>query len=105
MTDEIDGPLSGLRVVEFESIGPGPHCAMLLSDLGADVLRICREGGNGWANPIMDRGRANVSIDVRTEEGCAFCLEACDRADVLIEGFRPGVMERLGLGPDVLTAR
>lgn len=105
MSYPTDGPLSGLKVVEFESIGPGPHCAMLLSDLGAEVLRINREGGSGWLNPIMDRGRANVTIDVRTEEGRAFCFEACDNADVLIEGFRPGVMERLGLGPDILTAR
>ena len=55
---EGQGPLTGLRVVEFVSIGPGPHCAMLLADLGADVLRIDREGGNGWPNPIADRGRA-----------------------------------------------
>lgn len=99
------GPLAGVRVVEFASIGPGPHCAMLLSDLGAEVLRIDKEGGNGWANPIADRGRASATIDIRTDEGRAFCLAACDKADVLIEGFRPGVMERLGLGPDTLCVR
>jgi alpha-methylacyl-CoA racemase len=98
------GPLAGLRVVEFVSIGPGPHCAMLLADLGADVLRIDREGGNGWPNPIADRGRAPIIIDIRSEEGRAFCLDATGHADVLIEGFRPGVMERLGLGPDALLA-
>ena len=98
------GPLAGLRVVEFVSIGPGPHCAMLLADLGADVLRIDREGGNGWFNPIADRGRASVTVDIRSEQGRAFCLDATQHADVLIEGSRPGVMERLGLGPDELLA-
>ena len=96
------GPLAGLRVVEFVSIGPGPHCAMLLADLGADVLRIDRQGGNGWFNPIVDRGRASVAVDIRSEQGRAFCLDATRHADVLIEGFRPGVMERLGLGPEEL---
>jgi alpha-methylacyl-CoA racemase len=99
------GPLAGLRVVVFAGIGPGPHCAMLLSDLGAEVLRIDREGGNGWPNPIADRGRAVVTVDIRSEAGRAYCLDACDRADVLIEGYRPGVMERLGLGPNVILAR
>lgn len=99
------GPLAGLKVVEFASIGPGPHCAMLLSDMGAEVLRIDREGGNGWPNPVVDRGRATLTTDIRTEEGRAFCLDACDYADVLIEGYRPGVMERLGLGPEILLAR
>lgn len=98
------GPLAGLRVIEFVSIGPGPHCAMLLSDLGADVLRIDRDGGNGWPNPIADRGRATEVIDIRSPEGKRFCLDAITHADVLIEGFRPGVMERLGLGPDDVFA-
>jgi alpha-methylacyl-CoA racemase len=98
------GPLAGLRVIEFVSIGPGPHCAMLLADLGADVLRIDREGGNGWPNPIVDRGRASAIVDIRSAQGRAFCLDAARHADVLIEGFRPGVMERLGLGPDELLA-
>lgn len=98
------GPLAGLRVMEFVSIGPGPHCAMLLSDLGADVIRIDRQGGNGWPNPIVDRGRANMTVDIRSKEGRLLCLEAARQADVIIEGFRPGVMERLGLGPDDLFA-
>ncbi len=102
---DIRGPLAGLRVVEFASIGPGPHCAMLLSDLGAEVVRIEREGGNGWPNPIVDRGRATMTVDIHTDQGLAICLDASDRADVVIEGFRPGVMERLGLGPAVLLAR
>jgi alpha-methylacyl-CoA racemase len=99
------GPLTGLRVLEFTGIGPGPYCAMLLSDLGAEVLRIEREGGNGWRNPVMDRGRAALTIDIRSEAGRERCLAAADQADVVIEGFRPGVMERLGLGPQPMMAR
>ena len=98
------GPLAGLRVLEFVGIGPGPHCAMLLADLGAEVVRIDRPGGNGWPNPIVDRGRATVAVDLRGEDGRSFCRNAAARADVLIEGGRPGVMERLGLGPDALLA-
>jgi alpha-methylacyl-CoA racemase len=106
MPDKSDaGPLSGLRVVEFASIGPGPHCAMLLGDLGADVIRIDRDGGNGWPNPVVDRGRALVTLNIKTDAGRLRCLELADLADVLIEGFRPGVMERLGLGPDVVLTR
>jgi alpha-methylacyl-CoA racemase len=98
------GPLAGLKVLEFVGIGPGPHCAMLLADLGADVLRIDRPGGNGWTNPVSDRGRAVLPLDLRTEAGRAKSLELIARADVLIEGNRPGVMERIGLGPDVACA-
>lgn len=96
------GPLAGLRVVEFTSIGPGPHAAMLLGDLGADVLRIDRPGGNGWPNPIADRGRATKVADIRQSAGRDWARKAVAMADVLIEGMRPGVMERLGLGPEVL---
>lgn len=99
------GPLAGLRVVEFASIGPGPHAAMLLSDLGAEVLRIDRPSGNGFPNPVMDRGRHRLVADIRSEAGRAQAIEAVELADVLIEGLRPGVMERLGLGPDDLLAR
>lgn len=101
----MSGPLAGLRVLEFAGIGPGPHCAMLLADLGAEVVRIDRAGGNGWPNPVVDRGRSTVTIDIRSDEGRAFCYDAVDKADVLIEGFRPGVMERLGFGPDVMCER
>jgi alpha-methylacyl-CoA racemase len=94
------GPLTGLRVVEFEGIGPAPHCAMLFADMGADVIRIARPGGNGWPNPVMDRGRATLILDLGTAEGRARAAEIVGLADVLIEGFRPGVMERLGLSPD-----
>ena len=97
------GPLSGLRVVEFAGIGPGPHVAMLLADLGAEVVRIARPG-TPVSNPVVERARHRVEVDVKSEEGKAFCLKAAANADVLIEGFRPGVMERLGLGPDELLA-
>ena len=96
------GPLAGVRVLEFGAIGPVPHCAMLLSDLGAEVLRIDRPGGNGWPNPIVDRGRHVVECDIREANGRALVLDAATHADVIVEGYRPGVMERLGFGPDTL---
>lgn len=96
------GPLTGLRVIEFSGIGPGPHGVMLLSDMGAEVLRIDRPGGSAWANPIVDRGRHRLELDIRSAEGKAAALELVAHADVVVEGYRPGVMERLGLGPDVL---
>lgn len=98
-------PLAGIRVVEFAGIGPGPHAAMLLSDLGAEVLRIDRPGGHGWHNPVVDRGRATLPLDIREPAGRDRARAIVDVADVLVEGFRPGVMERLGLGPDALLAR
>ena len=75
------GPLTGLRVLEFVSIGPGPHCAMLLADLGAEVVRFDRPEGNGWANPVVDRGRHAITVDVRADSGRNLCLEAADKAD------------------------
>lgn len=96
-----NGPLTGLKVIEFSGIGPGPHVAMLLADLGAEVVRIDRPG-TGVSNPIVERARHRAAVDLKSEEGNAFCRDACAKADVLIEGFRPGVMERLGLGPDEL---
>lgn len=101
------GPLAGVRVLELASIGPGPHCAMLLSDLGAEVLRIEREGGSPLLppNPILERGRARLTLDLRSDAGRERCIAAADHADVLIEGYRPGVMERLGLGPSILLER
>lgn len=99
------GPLTGLRVLEFAGIGPGPHCGMLLSDLGAEILRIDRAGGNGWPNPIVDRGRATLEVNIATDTGRHLCIEAAAKVDVIIEGFRPGVMERLGLGPEHLLGR
>ncbi len=94
-----NGPLAGLKVVEFAGIGPGPHAAMMLADLGAEIVRIEREGAQ-ITNPVLDRARHRLQVDVKSEAGHARCLEALKNADVLIEGFRPGVMERLGLGPE-----
>jgi alpha-methylacyl-CoA racemase len=101
MTRQSHGPLTGLKVVEFAGIGPGPHVAMLLADMGAEVVRIERLGSQPM-NEVVERARHRAQVDVKSDAGRAFCLEACRHADVLVEGFRPGVMERLGLGPEVL---
>lgn len=97
------GPLQGVRVLEFAGLGPAPFCGMLLSDLGAQVLRISRP--NAPAQPfdaILDRGRATLTVDLKQSVGVETCRALSKSADVLIEGFRPGVLEKLGLGPDVL---
>lgn len=105
------GPLHGLRVVELASIGPGPFAAMLLADLGADVIRIDRTEPSGLGVPmparfdIAGRGRRSVALDIKRAAGRDAALRLIDRADVLIEGWRPGVAERLGLGPDDCLAR
>jgi alpha-methylacyl-CoA racemase len=92
------GPLTGLRVVELAGIGPGPHAAMILGDLGADVARVDRPGASG-SDPTL-RNRRFVIADLKSDEGRELVLKLVAKADVLIEGFRPGVTERLGLGPD-----
>jgi alpha-methylacyl-CoA racemase len=92
------GPLTGLRVIELAGIGPGPHAAMILGDLGADVVRVDRPGASG-ADPML-RNRRFVVADLKSEQGREFVLKLVAKADVLIEGFRPGVTERLGLGPE-----
>ena len=100
------GPLSGVKIVEFAGIGPGPFCGMLLSDLGADVVRIDRKGGGrGSKFDVTARGRRSVALDLKTPEAVEACLTLMERADAAFEGFRPGVMERLGLGPDVALKR
>jgi alpha-methylacyl-CoA racemase len=100
------GPLTGLKVVEFAGIGPGPFCGMLLSDLGADVVRIDRKGGRGGApSDVTSRGRRSVALDLKSPAAIEACLKLMERADAVFEGFRPGVMERLGLGPDVALKR
>jgi len=102
------GPLNGLRIVEFAGIGPGPFCGMMLADHGAEVIRIDRASGSrGGSQPVtskdvLARGRKSVAIDLKSAEGVALARRLCASADGLIEGFRPGVMERLGLGPDEL---
>jgi len=105
------GPLSGLKIVELAGIGPAPYCAMLLADLGADVLRIDRAQNVAAGAPdqppldLLNRSRRSVGVDLKHPEGVETVLRLAEFADVLIEGFRPGVMERLGLGPEVCRAR
>lgn len=96
------GPLSGLTVLEIASLGPGPYAAMLLADLGAEVIRVDRPGGgqDGLGSAPLDRGRQSVVIDLKRAEGVAVLLRMVEKSDVLIEGYRPGVAERLGFGPD-----
>jgi alpha-methylacyl-CoA racemase len=104
------GPLEGIRVVEIAGIGPGPFAAMMLADLGAEVLRVDRlprAMGSKPARPSLDllaRGRRSVAVDLKSPEGVQAVLRLTEKADALVEGFRPGVMERLGLGPDVCLA-
>ena len=105
------GPLAGYKVVELAGIGPGPMCAMLLSDMGAEVLRVDRvqPSGLGIGQPtkysLLNRGRRSVAIDMKKPQGVEAVLRLIEQADALIEGFRPGVMERLGLGPEVCLSR
>ncbi|WP_277453205.1 CaiB/BaiF CoA-transferase family protein [Janibacter sp. DB-40] len=96
------GPLTGVRVVELSGIGPGPFCAMMLADLGADVVRVHRVGDRSSVNPVLDRGRRSIAVDLKNPRGVELVRELAADADILVEGFRPGVLERLGLGPDVL---
>jgi alpha-methylacyl-CoA racemase len=101
------GPLEGIRIVEFAGIGPAPFCAMVLADLGAQVIRIDRPSAAGTGKPsdVLHRGRPAIAVDLKRPAGLALTLRLIESADALIEGFRPGVMERLGLGPDVCQAR
>ncbi|HEY0681917.1 MAG TPA: CaiB/BaiF CoA-transferase family protein [Steroidobacter sp.] len=97
------GPLHGVRVLEFAGLGPAPFCGMLLSDLGAQVLRIARPNNPMQSfDGILDRGRVTLTLDLKQRDGIEVCRALSKSADALIEGFRPGVMEKLGLGPDVL---
>jgi len=101
------GPLEGLKVIEMAGLGPAPFCAMMLADMGAEVVRIERPGaaGTGRRFDILARGRRVLALDLKKPAAVDAVLRLVDRADVLIEGFRPGVMERLGLGPDICLAR
>ena len=101
------GPLAGIRVIEMAGIGPGPFCAMMLSDMGAEVIRVDRPSlkGTGDKANVLSRGRRSLALDLKSAAGRQAVLELIDQADALIEGFRPGVMERLGLGPDVCLER
>lgn len=103
------GPLTGVRVVELAGIGPGPFAAMLLADLGADVVRVDRPGGAGLgidpASDLTNRNKRSVLLDLKSDEGPARVLDLVERADILVEGYRPGVAERLGVGPEACLAR
>ena len=103
------GPLSGIRLIEMDAIGPVPLCGMILSGLGAEIIRIGRPGGHAaWSDggvAVVQRGRTRVELDLKSEANREVMLQLIERADGLMEGARPGVMERLGLGPDVCLAR
>src|ERR1035437_1952115 len=104
----VSGPLEGVKILELASVGPGPYACMLMADLGADILRL--ERGDADAEPIMtwdllNRSRPSVAIDLKNGAGRDLVLELSEQADALIEGFCPGVTERLGLGPDDLRTR
>jgi alpha-methylacyl-CoA racemase len=107
----MSGPLTGLTVIELQGIGPAPFCGMVLSDMGADVIRIDRATNVPAEVPVeppvgpLDRGRRSIAVDLKSPDGVDLVLTLIGKADALIEGFRPGVMERLGLGPDVCSAR
>ena len=112
------GPLEGVRIVELAGIGPAPFCAMLLADMGAEVIRLDRAAnvghddsrvggppGEEYRFNLLARGRRNIAVDLKNKAGSEAALRLIDKADALIEGFRPGVMERLGLGPDPCLVR
>src|ERR1700754_2288661 len=102
------GPLRGVKVVEVAGIGPGPHACMILADLGADVVRIDRPGGQpftGGSHDLLNRGRPSVALDLKHPDAVETVLDLVAGADVLVEGLRPGTTERLGVGPDACLAR
>ena len=105
------GPLAGVRIIELAGIGPGPFCAMMLADMGADVIRVDRAGAVRGGDPstppadVMNRGRRSIGVDLKSPGGVETVMRLVESADALMEGFRPGVTERLGLGPDDCQAR
>ncbi|HRE42338.1 MAG TPA: CaiB/BaiF CoA-transferase family protein [Terricaulis sp.] len=99
------GPLKGFRILEFAGLGPVPHCCMLLADMGADVVRIDRAGPKPTSREVVWRGREHLTLDLKEPKDVVVALDLAASADVLVEGFRPGVMERLGLGPDEVLSR
>jgi alpha-methylacyl-CoA racemase len=101
---KMSGPLKGIRIIEFAGIGPGPFAGMMLADHGAEVIRIDRPGSMLDPRDPLSRNRKSIILNTKTEEGRAVARDLCRSADGLIEGYRPGVMERLGLGPDVLLS-
>ena len=105
------GPLDGIKVIELAGIGPAPFCAMVLADLGAEVIRVDRAGLVPETMPdepsldLLNRSRKSIAVDLKVPEGVETVLRLIDEADAFIEGFRPGVAERLGIGPDVCMER
>jgi alpha-methylacyl-CoA racemase len=102
------GPLQGVKIIEVGGIGPGPFCGMMLSDMGADVVRVERKGQGAVREPkydVLTRNRRSIAVDLRKAEGVAAVLKMVEQVDALQEGFRPGVMEKLGLGPEVCLQR
>jgi alpha-methylacyl-CoA racemase len=102
------GPLKGVKIIEVGGIGPGPFCGMMLSDMGAEIIRVDRKGQQsrvGSQYDILHRGRRSIGVDLKKPEGVELLLKLVEQADALQEGFRPGVMEKLGLGPDVCLQR
>jgi alpha-methylacyl-CoA racemase len=104
----MSGPLAGIRVIELAGIGPGPFCAMVLADLGADVIRVDRPAPAGLSiggDDVLTRGRRSVAVDLKHAGGAEVVLRMAETADALLEGYRPGVAERLGIGPDACLER
>jgi alpha-methylacyl-CoA racemase len=101
------GPLKGIKIIEMAGIGPGPFCGMVLADLGADIIRVDRASaaGTGSRQEPANRGKKSIAVDLKSPEGIEVVLKLVDSADAIFEGFRPGVMERLGLSPDVCMQR
>jgi alpha-methylacyl-CoA racemase len=102
------GPLKGIKIIEVGGIGPGPFCGMMLSDMGADIVRVERKGGLSLSDPkydLLTRNRKSISINLRTPQGVHTLLRMLEQVDALQEGFRPGVMEKLGIGPDICLKR
>lgn len=100
------GPLTGIKIIELAGIGPGPFCGMMLADMGAEVIRVDRLGGSRKRGKgVLNRGRKSIAVDLKSTEGRDVVLKLCESADALFEGFRPGVTDRLGVGPDECMAR
>src|SRR5262245_16262789 len=99
------GPLHGIKVLEIAGIGPGPFCGMMLADMGAEVISVERAATPSNPKDPLQRNRRRITLNLKTPEGVAALLALVDKADVLFEGYRPGVAERLGFGPEVCLAR
>ena len=101
------GPLKDIKILEFSGIGPGPYCGMLLADMGADVIRVGRKGTEGVENKydIHNRSKRSITADLKNKDTISEILKLIDQVDVVFEGYRPGVMEKLGLGPDICLER